>query len=66
MDGIHDLGGRQGFGPVRYTVNATAFHAPWEVRANSLYALSVRHGIFNMDVATFAKLYESFSVAGNA
>src|SRR4051812_39837160 len=49
MDGIHDLGGKQGFGPVRYTVNAAVFHAPWEVRANSLYALSVRHGIFNMD-----------------
>jgi nitrile hydratase len=49
MDGIHDLGGRQGFGRVRYTRNATAFHAPWEVRANSLYALAVRLGIFNMD-----------------
>ena len=49
MDGMHDLGGRQGFGPVRYTPNAIAFHAPWEVRANSLYALAVRLGIFNMD-----------------
>ena len=49
MDGIHDLGGRQGFGPVRYTRNAPAFHADWEVRANSLYAFAVRLGIFNMD-----------------
>jgi nitrile hydratase subunit beta len=49
MDGVHDMGGRQGFGRVRYTFNATAFHAPWEVRANSLYALAVRAGIFNMD-----------------
>lgn len=49
MDGIHDLGGRQGFGPVRYTLDAQAFHAGWEVRANSLYALAVRLGIFNMD-----------------
>jgi nitrile hydratase len=49
MDGMHDLGGRQGFGKVRYTPNATAFHAPWEVRANSLYAFAVRSGIFNMD-----------------
>ena len=49
MDGIHDLGGKQGFGPVRYTVNATVFHEPWEVRANSLYALAVRRGVFNMD-----------------
>ena len=49
MDGIHDLGGRQGFGAVRYARNASAFHAAWEVRANSLYALAVRRGIFNMD-----------------
>jgi nitrile hydratase subunit beta len=49
MDGIHDLGGKQGFGPVRYTRNAPAFHADWEVRANSLYAFAVRRGLFNMD-----------------
>src|SRR3954454_12286080 len=49
MDGIHDTGGRQGFGPVRFTPDAAAFHADWEVRANALYAFAVRHGIFNMD-----------------
>ena len=49
MDGVHDLGGRQGFGRVRYTLNAPAFHATWEVRANALYAYAVRRGVFNMD-----------------
>jgi hypothetical protein len=49
MDGVHDLGGRQGFGRVRYTLNAPAFHATWEVRANALYAHAVRRGVFNMD-----------------
>ena len=49
MDGIHDLGGKQGFGAVRYTLGALAFHAEWEVRVNSLYSLAVRLGIFNMD-----------------
>jgi nitrile hydratase subunit beta len=49
MDAIHDLGGKQGYGRVRYTPDATAFHAPWEVRANSLYAFAVRAGLFNMD-----------------
>ncbi|MBI3368643.1 MAG: nitrile hydratase subunit beta [Burkholderiales bacterium] len=49
MDGMHDLGGKQGFGPVRYTLNAPVFHAAWELRANSLYSLAVRCGIFNMD-----------------
>ena len=49
MDGMHDLGGKQGFGPVRYTHDAKAFHHQWEVRANSLYAHAVRRGLFNMD-----------------
>src|SRR5499427_4124598 len=49
VDGIYDLGGRQGFGKVRYTQNAPAFHAPWEVRVNSLYSFAVRLGMFNMD-----------------
>src|SRR5215470_4064789 len=54
MDGVHDLGGKQGFGAVRYTLNAPAFHAQWEVRANSLYAYAVRAGIFNMDEYRYA------------
>src|SRR5438309_11261159 len=49
MDGIHDLGGTQGFGPVRHVPEAPAFHADWEKRANALYSLAVRLGVFNMD-----------------
>ena len=49
MDGIHDLGGRQGYGKVRFTPSATAFHERWEVRVNALYGHAVRLGIFNMD-----------------
>ena len=49
MDGMHDMGGRQGFGRIRFTPHAKPFHAAWEVRANSLYAFAVRRGIFNMD-----------------
>ena len=49
MDGMHDLGGKQGFGRVRYSPRAPVFHAPWERRANALYSLAVKHGIFNMD-----------------
>jgi len=46
---MHDIGGKQGFGKVRYTLDAKPFHEAWEVRANSLYAFAVRVGIFNMD-----------------
>lgn len=49
MDGMHDLGGKQGFGRIRYALNAQVFHEPWEKRANALYSLAVKLGIFNMD-----------------
>jgi hypothetical protein len=48
VDGIHDLGGREGFGRIRYTLNAPAFHEKWERRANALRVLAVKLGIFNM------------------
>jgi len=49
MDGMHDLGGKQGFGPVRHAPGAPVFHEDWEKRVNALYGLAVRLGIFNMD-----------------
>jgi nitrile hydratase subunit beta len=49
MDGIHDLGGKQGFGRVRYAPLAPAFHAAWEKRVNAMYSLAVKQGVFNMD-----------------
>ncbi len=49
MDGMHDLGGKQGFGPVRHSPDAEVFHDAWEKRANALYSLAVKHGVFNMD-----------------
>ena len=49
MDGMHDLGGKQGFGKVMHSRDAVVFHADWEVRANALYSLAVKSGVFNMD-----------------
>ncbi len=49
MDGMHDLGGKQGFGAVRHGTDAAVFHEDWEKRINALYGLAVRLGIFNMD-----------------
>ena len=49
MDGMHDLGGKQGFGRVRYSLRAQTFHEPGEKRVNALYSLAVKLGIFNMD-----------------
>jgi nitrile hydratase subunit beta len=49
MDGMHDLGGKQGFGPVRHSPKAQVFHADWEKRVNAMYSLAVKQGVFNMD-----------------
>lgn len=49
MDGMHDLGGKQGFGRIRYALDAQVFHEPWEKRVNALYGFAVKLGIFNMD-----------------
>jgi nitrile hydratase beta subunit len=49
MDGMHDLGGRQGFGRVRHSPDAKVFLAPWEKRVNALLALAVKNGLLNMD-----------------
>src|SRR5205085_1841534 len=32
MNGIHDMGGMDGFGPVRRETNEPVFHEPWESR----------------------------------
>jgi nitrile hydratase len=37
MNGIHDMGGMQGMGPIRYEQNEPVFHAAWEGR---VYAMS--------------------------
>lgn len=36
MDGIHDLGGMQGFGAVAHSPAEPVFHEPWEGRARAL------------------------------
>lgn len=48
MDGIHDLGGRQGFGSVS-PENREAFHAHWEKKINAITGRLVGQRVFNMD-----------------
>jgi nitrile hydratase beta subunit len=40
MDGIHDLGGMHGFGPVEPEVDEPPFHRPWEGRTHGLMLAS--------------------------
>jgi nitrile hydratase subunit beta len=39
MNGIHDMGGMHGMGPIVYEQNEPTFHEPWEGRAWALSAL---------------------------
>ena len=41
MNGIHDMGGMHGFGPVPIEENEPVFHAPWEGR---VYAMAIAAG----------------------
>jgi nitrile hydratase len=63
MDGVHDLGGMHGFGPVEREANEPVFHGRWEAvmvavqragRAAGLYTLDeFRHAIERMDPAHY-------------
>jgi nitrile hydratase len=59
VDGVHDLGGVEGFGPVELTPSEPVFHEDWERRAFRVNMASLiavgsgaarwRHGIERMD-----------------
>lgn len=49
MNGIHDMGGDQGYGPVKPEVNEPPFHADWERRALALTLAMGAHGLWNID-----------------
>src|SRR6266849_4467301 len=36
MNGIHDMGGMQGMGPIEYEKNEPVFHAGWEARVYAM------------------------------
>ncbi len=44
MNGVHDMGGMHGMGPIGHEPNPPVFHEPWEPRAWALYQLGSRYG----------------------
>ncbi len=48
MNGVHDLGGRHGFGPVEVEQDEPVFHHRWEGRVRGMMAGGLR-GLFNLD-----------------
>jgi len=49
MNGIHDMGGMHGFGPVEPEKNEPVFHSRWEGRVLGLTRACGVQGIFNID-----------------
>jgi nitrile hydratase len=49
MDGVHDLGGMHGFGPVQREANEPAFHARWEAEVLAMMRAGGGRGIYNID-----------------
>jgi nitrile hydratase subunit beta len=49
MNGVHDMGGMDGFGPVVREQNEPVFHADWERRAYALVGLAMRAAQSNGD-----------------
>src|SRR5258706_12371106 len=44
VDGIHDLGGKEGFGPVIRERNEPIFHAPWETKVFTIVRAAAEAG----------------------
>lgn len=49
MDGIHDLGGRQGFGRIASEEKEEPFHEPWEGRVRGIVNAMGRPADWNID-----------------
>ncbi len=49
MNGVHDMGGQHGHGPVVVERAEPVFHERWEGRVYALMRLARRSGIFNLD-----------------
>jgi nitrile hydratase len=49
MDGVHDLGGMHGFGPVEREANEPPFHAAWEASVLAMMRAGGARGLYNID-----------------
>lgn len=55
MNGVHDMGGQQGFGPVLPEPNEPLFHADWEKRALAITLAMGAGGQWNIDLSRSAR-----------
>jgi nitrile hydratase subunit beta len=55
MNGIHDMGGMHGMGPILREVDEPTFHAEWERRAFALTLAAGFLGRWNLDMSRYAR-----------
>lgn len=55
MNGLHDMGGMQHYGPVQLEAHEPLFHAPWEPRAMALTVAMGATGQWNIDQSRSAR-----------
>jgi nitrile hydratase beta subunit len=55
MDGVHDMGGMDGFGAVEPEPNEPVFHAAWEGRVLAMQRAMGYAGAWHIDMARFAQ-----------
>jgi nitrile hydratase len=55
MDGVHDMGGMDGFGKVEPEPNEPVFHEPWEGRVMAMNRAMGATGSWNIDMSRHAR-----------
>lgn len=55
MNGVHDMGGMDGFGKVEPEANEPVFHAPWEGRVMAMVRALGANGGLNIDAQRFSR-----------
>ena len=55
MDGVHDMGGMDGFGKVEVEKDEPVFHAPWEGRVLAMQRAMGFAGAWHIDHSRFAQ-----------
>jgi len=55
MDGVHDMGGMDGFGTVEPEPNEPVFHAAWESRVLAMNRAMGATGAWNIDMSRYAR-----------
>ncbi len=55
MNGVHDMGGMDGFGKVEPEPNEPVYHAPWEGRVMAMNRAMIATGAWTIDVSRFSR-----------